>query len=64
MRDKLAREEFKRAHMKNLRNDDSDENTDEVMEIEKITRNSISDHVKFSMSESDGKKKRKKNEFD
>ena len=43
---------------------EEDENTDEVMEIEKITRNSISDHVKFSISESDGKKKRKKNEFE
>ena len=36
------------------------EDSDEVMETEKTTRNSISDHVKFSMSESDRKRKGRK----
>ena len=43
---------------------EDDDNTDEVMDLEQIIRNSILDHVKFSTSESDGKKKRKKNEFE
>ena len=46
--------------------DNQEENEDdsgEDVEIEKISQN-ISDHVKFSMSELEGKKKRKKNDFE